>query len=304
MDTDTATSDSIRAAATGSIVVGIDGSFNADEGVAWAAERAGLEQRPLTILYAADSGAAYRRVWEEGDSVDHQQMLRTFEADARQVVEDTAERARRLRPGLEVRAHFSTADARHALLEAAEHATLLVVGSRGRGPIGSLLLGSVSAAVSRHAACPVVVLRPGAPDHRGGIVVGVDGRGESEPVLELAFREASLRGRRLTAVHTHLDQIAYAYGLHGITDRSEAEAQMRLLSEALAGFGEKFPDVEVDRVVRVEDVGHALLGADPDASMIVVGRHHHGGPLGSLHRGVASTIVEHADTSVAVVPTA
>lgn len=41
----------------------------------------------------------------------------------------------------------------------ARHADLIVIGSRGRGPVPGALLGSVSAAVVRHAECPVVVVK-------------------------------------------------------------------------------------------------------------------------------------------------
>jgi nucleotide-binding universal stress UspA family protein len=42
----------------------------------------------------------------------------------------------------------------------AERADLVVVGTRGRGSAGRMLLGSVSDHVVRHAACPVLVVRP------------------------------------------------------------------------------------------------------------------------------------------------
>jgi nucleotide-binding universal stress UspA family protein len=45
------------------------------------------------------------------------------------------------------------------LLEAAAGADLLVVGSHGRGPLGEVLLGSVSHRCVQHAACPVAVVR-------------------------------------------------------------------------------------------------------------------------------------------------
>ena len=48
-----------------------------------------------------------------------------------------------------------------ALLDAADGAALLVVGTRGRGSLTSAALGSVSHEVARRASCPVVVVPPG-----------------------------------------------------------------------------------------------------------------------------------------------
>jgi nucleotide-binding universal stress UspA family protein len=48
----------------------------------------------------------------------------------------------------------------YRLLEQAQHAQLVIVGSRGRGAFSGLLLGSVSHALLHHAPCPVAVVRP------------------------------------------------------------------------------------------------------------------------------------------------
>ncbi len=58
----------------------------------------------------------------------------------------------------DVQFEVSREDGCRALLAASERFDLLVLGSRGYGPVGHVLLGSVSAAVMRSAKCPVLVL--------------------------------------------------------------------------------------------------------------------------------------------------
>jgi nucleotide-binding universal stress UspA family protein len=48
----------------------------------------------------------------------------------------------------------------HALQSRSAGAQLLVVGSRGRGGVSGMLLGSVSQALLGHAECPVAIVRP------------------------------------------------------------------------------------------------------------------------------------------------
>lgn len=77
--------------------------------------------------------------------------------------------ARRLAAaGFSVTDEVREGDARHAILDCAEHwqADMIVVGSHGRRGLGRFLLGSVSEGVVRHAGCSVYVVRsePAAPD--------------------------------------------------------------------------------------------------------------------------------------------
>ena len=75
--------------------------------------------------------------------------------------------ARGRREGVDVSFLIWTGDPGDVIVEAAqaEHADMVLVGSHGRGPVGRLLLGSVSEFVVRNAPCPVLVVRPrvGAP---------------------------------------------------------------------------------------------------------------------------------------------
>jgi nucleotide-binding universal stress UspA family protein len=75
--------------------------------------------------------------------------------------------ARGREDGIDVSFLVWTGDPGDVIVEAAvaEHADMVLVGSHGRGPVGRLLLGSVSEFVVRNAPCPVLVVRPreGAP---------------------------------------------------------------------------------------------------------------------------------------------
>lgn len=128
----------------GTIVIGVDGSAPSRHALAWAIQQAQAEGRALTLALAFGDGP-----WPE--------------ADARQAMQEAAAEVARRAPELDVLVELREGDARSMLLELSEDAALVVVGSRGRGPVRSLLLGSVGVAVTRHAACPVVVVRPGNP---------------------------------------------------------------------------------------------------------------------------------------------
>lgn len=138
------------------IVVGVDGSDGALAALRWAAAEAAQwdadvvavqawEFTPLIVATEAPIDLAELR--RETDELLDRQVRECFgDREARverRVVEDLPARA---------------------VLEAAEGADLIVVGSRGRGGLKGLLLGSVSQKVASHAPCPVVVV----PDPHAG----------------------------------------------------------------------------------------------------------------------------------------
>ena len=188
----------------GTIVVGVDGSESSQRAVAWAAEQAVAERR------AVDSGARRPRGHPRLPRCGHPRPdrgadLPCWRGDAR-FSRWHARQAETKAPDLEIHEVLELLDPREMLLEISQVAAMVVIGSRGRGQVRSLLLGSVGVALVRHAHCPVVVHRPGnAGTVRNGIVVGVEASEESRVVLEFAYREASLRDLPLTVLHCYWD---------------------------------------------------------------------------------------------------
>ena len=199
---------------------------------------------------------------------------------------------------------FDLADPRELLLQLAGSAAMVVVGSRGRGKVRSLLLGSVSVALVRHAHCPVVVVRPGNPGTvRNGVLVGADASELSRPVLEFAFREAALHRLPLTVLHTLWDVLAGTTGAYQADlDVNDVQEERLALAEAMAGMSEKYPDVHVTTRLDKGRPEDNLVRVGERMNLIVVGAHQVGPFKRAVFGSVSVEVVEHAACPVAVVP--
>ncbi|NYG56984.1 universal stress protein [Nocardioides perillae] len=288
----------------GCVVVGVDGSAQGDEALRWAAEQAVLEERPLVVLHAADVGTALAAAWAGSPGADYGAVRREVEAAGRALVDGAARAARDLSPGVAVRTAVGPLEARQALLAASTRASLLVIGSRGRGPLRSLVLGSVSAAVARHAQCAVVVLRPrpggDACTPWSGVTLGASADVAGAEAVERAFRHATARRLPLTVLHP---------------TGSAGSATDPGVAASLAGAAERWPAVAVQHREVGSDLAGALAGATASSNLVVLSGPHHvagerpagaggaGGHRRRLHRSaVALAVLEHASGPVCVVP--
>jgi nucleotide-binding universal stress UspA family protein len=292
----------------GCVVVGIDGSADSARALTWAAGQATVEHRPLAIVHCTQYIALRDTPWLDGQGIDHRQLTAALDEAARQMLAQACERAGSVAPGVEVVTAVVGQDPRSALEELSIEAHLLVLGSRGLGPLRSALLGSVSASVTRHAACPVIVCRP-TDDPRTTaerIVVGADGCAASLPVLEFAFAQASLVGLPLTVMHCFWDVTAATRGpgVVAAEDQDELPDLRLLLAESVAGLAEKYPDVQVTRELARGLVDECLGDRTPDAALVVVGRATAHRWDRFLHASCALAVLERARTAVAVVPEA
>lgn len=284
------------------IVVGYDGSESARDALDWAVDQAVAERRPLTIAYAASPSDS---MWMDQAGFDQRTGERARLTVGQAVLAEARAAATERAPDLEIHELLRAADPRDVLVEASLTAKSVVLGSRGRGPVRSLLLGSVGVAVTRHAACPVVVHRPSDPGvEREGILVGIDTTEASMPVLEYAFDLASLRRRPLTVANAFWDAppVTHTYTV-AIPPREDPEEQRLALAECLSGMSEKYPDVTVEQefLRGLADVALVQRGATMD--LLVVGSHHGGAASQILFGSVAASVLEHAECPVAVVPT-
>jgi nucleotide-binding universal stress UspA family protein len=277
------------------VLVGVDGSAAALSAVGFAAQEAALRKRPLRIVYVCQwpsvqfaIGALPEDLRMEGD-----QILGLARAQAQT-------RA----PGVEIRTSVAAGDAAAILVEEAERAVQVVLGGRGRDGFTELLLGSVAHRVAARAAVPVLVVR-GTPAAGGAVVLGIDGSPANEPAVGFAFDEASRRRAPLVAVHAWTHPVDSGTGglLFPMYDLTlTAQDETRLLFEALAGWREKYPDVEVRPIVERTSARHALTLRSQHARLVVLGRTGHGGLVRWALGPVTSSLLHHASCPVAVVP--
>ncbi|WP_200215254.1 universal stress protein [Micromonospora coerulea] len=138
-------------ATSGPVVVGVDGSESALLALGFAVERARQRDVPLRVL----------RVWEPPGErwvppgFDPEEATATERAAA----EDELTRWRESFPDVEIDLRVVPGNPAALLVEASREAQLVVVGSRGRGGLRGMLLGSVSQQLLHHARCPVAVVR-------------------------------------------------------------------------------------------------------------------------------------------------
>lgn len=276
------------------IVVGIDGSPSSDAALSWAVGEAVRRDRPLHLVNALGIdmwiGAT---AWPE------------VPAGARRMLEVRVERARALAPSLAVTSEITKIGAAAALVQLSGRSDTIVLGSRGHGGLRALL-GSTSAQVAAHARCPVVVVREPAPARTGRsrVVVGVDGSDVSGRAVEYAFEQASARGADLTVVHAWWLELVDGLSGSVATQRQRDDLiseQRQLVAQTLAGWREKYPELEVrEHLVRARPVD-ALVAESEGAELAVVGSRGRGGFTGLLLGSVSHALLQHAHCPVAVV---
>lgn len=142
-------------AGTGPVVVGVDGSQESRETLKWAFEHAGRHGLALEVLLAYDV-PVYPEVVPYVPPVE---VIEEVAQAADQMVTTEAENLSAAHPQVTVTARSVRDRASHALIAASEYASMVVVGSHGRGGFTGMLLGSTSQSLLHHSHCTVAVIR-------------------------------------------------------------------------------------------------------------------------------------------------
>lgn len=133
------------------IVVGVDGSEDSSKALDWAIAEAIRGRATLELvtawMFPMALGYVFARTPEE------------VRREVQRIADESLSRVAEAAPDMDVTSIVRESEAGPALVEVSIGADLLVVGSRGHGGIRELLLGSVGTYCSRHACCPVVIVR-------------------------------------------------------------------------------------------------------------------------------------------------
>ncbi|MDF3307635.1 MULTISPECIES: universal stress protein [unclassified Rhodococcus (in: high G+C Gram-positive bacteria)] len=286
------------------IVVGVDGSESASAAVAWAARAAAALSLPLHIVTVVHIPAFYytepylAESFKEELEDTAKARLGSARVHAKQTVDEP----------LDITTEQFEAKVSQTLIELSANAHMVVLGSRGHGEFTGLLIGSTTSAVAAHGHCPLVVVRgrtlDGQPPTEGPIVVGVDGSESSRAALEVAFEQAAARGASLVAVNVWSD-VSVQPSLGASPDdplwSSIQTGEEVVLSERLAGYQERYPDVTVERVVARDRPVRVLSEFAEKAQLIVVGSRGRGGFKGMLLGSTSNALLHTADCPVMIV---
>ncbi|MFC9756806.1 universal stress protein [Streptomyces sp. NPDC056921] len=308
------------------VVVGVDGSEGSLRALDWAAAEAARARLPLRVVHAS--------LWEHYEGlrppadpqVPGEQLL------AEHLVASARDRVRDLSPEVSVVADVQPEDPVATLVRESHEASLVVLGSRGRGRIAGMLLGSVGLALAGRSHCPVVVIparRPGAPATPGSVVVGIsDATGPSAAAV-FALAQAASRHGELTAVRAwrrpahallshpplpgssssahrrqaeeHLEEVLKA--LETLEARKKQDSQdTQDTQDSQEAHDDGSGAVVIHRSVAQGPAHQVLIEAAETAELLVVGARRTGGWHGLQLGPVNHAVLHYSPCPVAVVP--
>jgi nucleotide-binding universal stress UspA family protein len=292
------------------VLAAVDGTPFGEHALPLAAEiarQAGAALRVVQVFSARDLAGEASLLLADGRWVLNQRRRRG------EYLDGLARRLARVHPLPVTAALLDGTDVAEAVCEASASADLVVMATRGRGSWAKFWWGSVTAAVARHARCPVLLVRPrdAPPDLAGArpprdILVPLDGTERGEEAVRAAVALGSPAGARYDLLHvisawTYTGLTMHGHGgltpLPGEMREADAHHYLRGVAARLAGDGaEATTSVVVDdRPVAEAIAAHAERTAAELIALTTRGR----GPLSRLFRAsVAEEVAARAGVPV------
>lgn len=273
------------------LVVGYDDSPDARAALRWALDEGERVSLPVKLVYAFAwyIGPTWYAI---GPSAWPDEEAR---ADAKAMLAFAVDDARKSHHGVPISAVVLDGGPQICLQDASADASMIVLGGRGTGGFGELLIGSTAVSVSAHAHCPVVVVRAGTDQAAGEVVVGFDGSPCSHLALGFAFEKAAACQAPLRVIQAWAPPPTRHY-------LETAAGYLRDdLEHLVAKCGQKFPLVSVSTEVVIGSAAGHLVAASGRARLVVVGSRGRGGFSGTFLGSVGQELIHHAHCPVAIV---
>lgn len=245
------------------IVVGINDSGASEAALTWALHRAAALKLPVLLVHAVDDR------WMS-EAFPYTDMIRK---SGKELLRKAKDRATEVEPSVELWTELISGSVGSALRKQSKGASMVVIGSGQLtwpgGPMTDRALQVATVAL-----CPVAVVGEHDVDSRHGVLVGVDGSEESTQAVAVAAAEADRDGQELTVLHAFRGPNLWVQRGMPASNFAELiiEEERIVLSETVAGLGEKYPDLVVRQVLESDnEPAKALVEAASNARLLVLG---------------------------------
>jgi nucleotide-binding universal stress UspA family protein len=279
------------------LVVGFDGSASSLTAIEWAASEA--ETRGAAVRVITSYSMEPLTDFASG-ATDSGFDMTEIEAGCRDRLQEATAKVFVGHPGVDHEVETVRSNAGMALLDEAEHADLVVVGSTGAGAFTRFLLGSTTGALLASCPCPVVVVPAEAPAPTSRIVVGTDGSEHAEHAVRWAGDEADRRGAELVIVHGW--KRGYHLTIEGV-DRADdlAPVDAELILDRAVEAARAVSGASIEGRLIEGSVTDTLLELSKTADLLVVGSRGRGGFRAMLFGSTATAAATHGHCPAVIV---
>lgn len=280
------------------ILVGVDGSPGSSAAIRFAAHEAQRQGTGIRLVHVVPNYVPITPMVPLAPS--------DLEDTGKQILSAAAEEAHTLLEPQHVTSSLLDGPRVPALLHAAEHARLVVLGSERRPVLERLLTGSTLVGVAARATCPVVAVPGDWSPHgeHGTVVAGVKSTQHSPELVRRALEAAAERNAGVVLVHAWELPNQYDDLITSRVDRDEwADLARRAIERSLLGLGLAFAGVPVEIRVVHGQPARVLQRASSDADLLLVARRHNAFPFGHLG-GTGRALLREGHCPVEVVPPA